>query len=148
MKLEQININTRVNQSFLFLNLIKFPWKKNVAWLFKKSLLWTSEYFKYIFQHIGTDFGNDIVTENAVMCMIWTCCHQAVVPIFYNWKSDVSVQRVVSLPLQSFTPSSISVKHFSWEYIGSNTFSPQPLPSHLGFSSGSVAKNPSARLET
>ena len=61
---------------------------------------------------------------------------------------DVWVQKVVSLPLRSFTPSSISVKHFSWEYIGSNTSSPQPLPSHLGFPSGSVAKNPSARLET
>ena len=36
MKLEQININTRVNQSFLFLNLIKFPWKKKCGMTFKK----------------------------------------------------------------------------------------------------------------
>lgn len=73
MRLEQININARVNQSSLFSNLIKFPlerkmWhdlKKNVSAFFGSQNISNT-----FFQCIGTVFGNDLVTENGVMCVI------------------------------------------------------------------------------
>lgn len=74
MRLEQININARVNQSSLFSNLIKFPLERKMWHDLKKKKV--SAFFgsqnisNTFFQCIGTAFGNDLVTENCVMCVI------------------------------------------------------------------------------
>ena len=100
------------------------------------------------FQHIGTEFGNDIVKGNGVMCMVWIYCHQAVVAIFYNWKSRcLGSEGCVSSPTGFHTKLNLC-ETFLMRVYWEQHFFPQSLPSHLGFPSGSEAKNPYERLGT
>ena len=70
------------------------------------------------------------------------------VAIFYNWKSRcLGSEGCVSSPAVPHTKLNLC-ETFLMRVYWEQHFFPQPLSSHLGFPSGSVANNPSARLET